>query len=72
LRSISARRTVLFARTIARILQIVGGITFFFGDRALREFWHWRFVDAELCGIGGGILLIVLGSVIQGSQKQHA
>jgi hypothetical protein len=46
-----------------------GAIIFFLGDRALREFWHLRFVPAELIGIGGGILLLVLGAMIQSASS---
>jgi hypothetical protein len=56
-------RTV-FAKGISKTITALGALTFFFGDRALREIWHWRFVSAELCGIGGGILLMILGGTI--------
>lgn len=52
-------------RGISKTLMGAGAIAFFFGDRALREFWHVNFALAELGGIGGGVLLMILGGALQ-------
>lgn len=57
-------------KAISKGLLFAGAIVFFFGDRALREFWHVRFVPAELCGIGGGVLLMIIGGAIRPSDSK--
>lgn len=52
-------------RAISKAFLVAGGIIFFFGDRALREIWTVGFAPAEACGIGGGLLLMLLGGAIQ-------
>jgi hypothetical protein len=42
-----------------------GGLVFFFGDRALHEFWKVNFGLAELTGIGCGLALILGGAAMQ-------
>jgi hypothetical protein len=51
--------------------MIAGGIVFFVGDRALREIWHFDLASAELIGIGGGVLLMVLGGILQTASKRE-
>jgi hypothetical protein len=53
------------AKPISKVLLAAGAIIFFFGDRALREIWNVHFATAELCGIGGGVLVMFLGAAIQ-------
>jgi hypothetical protein len=53
------------AQVLSKLMVVAGALAFFFGDRALREIWHWRFVPAELAAIGGGVLFMVLGGVLQ-------
>lgn len=60
----------LFAQVLSKLLMLAGGLAFFFGDRALREIWHWRFAPAELAGIGGGLLLMILGAALQHQFRQ--
>ena len=52
-------------RGISKTLMGAGAIAFFVGDRTLREFWHVNFALAELSGIGGGVLLMILGGALQ-------
>jgi hypothetical protein len=61
----------ILARGLSKLLLVAGGIIFFFGDRALREIWHFDFVPAELLGIGGGILLMILGGLLQSAAKRQ-
>lgn len=58
-----------FGQAIGKVLLVIGALVFFFGDRALREMWSWNFVPAELVGIGAGILLMVLGGLLQAAFK---
>jgi hypothetical protein len=63
--------TNLLLRGISKALLGSGVVIFIFGDHALREFWHANFVLAEIGGIGGGILLMILGGLLQtASSKQ--
>ncbi len=62
---ISAMRIATLARGISRVLLGAGALIFLVGDRALREIGHLRFVPSELLGIGSGLLLIILGAVLQ-------
>jgi hypothetical protein len=59
-------------RGISGALMFSGGLIFFFGDRALREIWKVNFFVAELCGIGGGILLMLVGGAIGSAVKRDA
>lgn len=52
-------------RGISKVLLGTGAFSVFWGDRILREFWHTNFVLAELGGIGGGVLLMILGGLLQ-------
>jgi len=55
---------MLFGATLqgfSWLLIAIGALGFFIGDRALREFFHMKFVMAELIGIGGSILCMVAG-----------
>jgi hypothetical protein len=62
----------LLAQLLSKLLMVAGALDFFFGDRALWNIWHWRFVPAELAGIGGGVLLMALGGALQHQFRQAA
>jgi len=53
------------AQALSKLLLLIGGVIFFFGDRALEEFWKLSFVPGLLVAIGGGIAFISAGGVIQ-------
>jgi hypothetical protein len=58
------------ARVLSKVLLFTGVIIFIFGDRALREFWKVDFVLAEVCGIGGGLVLMLVGAAIESAASQ--
>jgi len=58
------------AKGISKALMFVGAVIFISGDRALREIWKFKFVPAEVCGIGGGILLMLLGTAIKSAASR--
>lgn len=58
------------AQAFAKLLLVVGGVVFFFGDRALEEFWKVSFVPSLVVGIGGGIAFMVAGAAIQSKLKR--
>jgi hypothetical protein len=62
--------TTALARGTSKALLVAGGIIFFFGDRALREIWKVNFVLAEVCGIGGGLLLMVPGGAFRSAASR--
>ena len=53
------------ARALSKLLLLLGGAIFFFGDRALEEFWKVSFVTSLLAAIGGGVTLMFAGAAIQ-------
>jgi len=58
------------ARALSNVLLFVGALIFILGDRALREFWKVDFLPAEVCGIGGGLLLMLLGAAIKSAASR--
>lgn len=63
--------TKLPLRGFSKVLLGSGALIFFFGDRALREFWHVNFVLAEMGGMGGGLLLVILGGLLQSASSKQ-
>jgi len=63
--------TTILARGLSTVLIVAGGIIFLIGDRAFREIWHFDLVPAELLGIGGGILLMILGGLLKSAAKRQ-
>jgi hypothetical protein len=59
----STWQTVL--KAISSVVLFIGVIIFLFGDRFLREIYHWRFVSAEVTGIGSGLLIASLGGALK-------
>ena len=53
------------AQATSKLLLLIGGLVFFFGDRALEDFWKVSFVTGLLAAIGGGVALMVAGGAIQ-------
>lgn len=54
------------AQVTSKALLMIGGLIFFFGDRALRDFWKVNFANSLLaipCGIG----VLCVGAAIQTS-----
>lgn len=49
-------------RRCASLLQLVGALTFLFGDAFLFEIKHVNFFLSMLIGILGGVLLVFLGT----------
>jgi hypothetical protein len=43
----------------------VGGLIFFFGGRALHDFWKINFALGELAGIGCGVAIMFAGAAMQ-------
>jgi len=39
----------------------IGALGFWFADRALREFEHMDWILAEVLGIGGSIICLIVG-----------
>lgn len=56
---------------LAKVLLVAGGVLFFFGDSALRRIWGVSLVPAEVYGIGGGVLLMMLGAFLQFSWRRE-
>ena len=52
-------------QALSKLLLLIGGVIFFFGDRALEEFWKVRFVPSLLVAIFGGVAFMVAGGSIQ-------
>ncbi|HKR27730.1 MAG TPA: hypothetical protein VJS11_09745 [Acidobacteriaceae bacterium] len=50
---------------LSKLLLMVGAVVFLFGDKALEEFWHFKFATGELMGIGCGVALMFAGAAIQ-------
>ena len=46
---------------LSRTLWILGGVSFFFGGRALAEFAHTDRLTGEFIGIAAAVLLLALG-----------
>jgi hypothetical protein len=63
--------TRLLLRGFSKVLLGSGSLIFFFGDRALSEFWHVNFGLAEIGGIGGGVLLVILGALLQSASSKQ-
>ncbi len=49
-------------RGISWLLTAAGVLIFFFGDRALHEFYKFGLFNAELVGIVSGIVLMIAGA----------
>lgn len=56
-------------RLIARALLVVGAIVFLVGDRFLAAFAHINFFLAMVIGILSGLLLMVVGYLINKSLR---
>jgi hypothetical protein len=50
---------------LSKLLLVVGGLIFFLGDRALREFWRVPFGMAIVAGIGAGVAVMLAGAALQ-------
>lgn len=59
----------MMTKGLAKVLLVVGGMLFFFGDSALRRIWGVATVPAEVIGIGGGFFLMTLGAILQFAVK---
>jgi hypothetical protein len=53
----------LFLKGFSKCLFAIGGLSFLFGDRAIREFGKVDFIFAEFLGIGFAALCIGAGAV---------
>lgn len=49
---------------LSKVLMVIGGLVFLFGDRFLREILHFDFLLGEVVGILSGLLLCALGFAI--------
>jgi hypothetical protein len=54
---------------VSWLLITIGGLGFWFADRALREFAHMSFGLAELLGIGGSIVCMLVGFALRSISK---
>jgi hypothetical protein len=55
----------LVAQALSKLLLVNGGLIFFFGDRALQEFYNVTFLTSLLVAIGGGVAMMLAGAAIQ-------
>src|SRR5947209_8020901 len=58
------RRSSLI-RAVSKVLLMVGGLWFLFGDHLLRAACNVNWAWAELLGIGGGVLVMAAGGLLQ-------
>lgn|GEM_PF-3925085 len=49
---------------LSKVLMVIGGLVFLFGDRFLRNVMHFDFLAGEVIGILSGLLLCALGFAI--------
>jgi hypothetical protein len=55
----------LVAQALSKLLLVTGALIFFFGDRALREFYKVPFLTSLLAGIGSGVAVMFAGAAIK-------
>ena len=60
----SARPSPKALNVLGNLLVVTGALVFFVGDRFLREASHWDFWNAEIVGIGSGVVLVMLGGLL--------
>jgi len=46
---------------LSKVMMLIGGLVFLFGDRFLRTLFHFGFLTGEVIGILSGLLLCALG-----------
>lgn len=49
---------------LSKVLMLIGGLVFLFGDRFLRNVMHFGFLTGEVIGILSGLLLCALGKSV--------
>ena len=53
------------AQALSKLLFVIGALIFFFGDRALHEFYKVNFLTSLSAAIGCGVALMAVGAAIQ-------
>ena len=49
---------------LSKVLMVIGGLVFLFGDRFLRNVMHFSFLMGEVIGILSGVLLCAVGFAV--------